>query len=140
MKMNISSGQKSSVIDLFRLLGQPLRLQIILIIAKESACVCHMEAVLGVRQAAISQQLMMLRDAGLVVTVREGRNIFYQLAHPEMYDAVCQIAVSSGIAEDAIKPYAARPVVNCPCPKCNPDMDPELACKKLPVSMQEKNL
>jgi ArsR family transcriptional regulator len=99
-----------------------------------------MEAVLGVRQAAISQQLMMLRDAGLVVTVREGRNIFYQLAHPEMYDAVCQIAVSSGIAEDAIKPYAARPVVNCPCPKCNPDMDPELACKKLPVSMQEKNL
>jgi ArsR family transcriptional regulator len=138
MKMNISVQEKPSVTDLFRLLGQPLRLQIILIIAKESACVCHMEAVLGVRQAAISQQLMMLRDAGLVVTVREGRNIFYQLAYPEMYDAVCQIAACSGIAEDEIKPYAARPVMNCLCPKCNPGMDPEMACKKIRISRSKE--
>ncbi len=138
--MNISSQQNSSVIDLFRLLGQPLRLQIILIIAKESACVCHMEAVLGVRQAAISQQLMLLRDAGLVVTFREGRHIYYRLAHPEMYDAVCQIAISSGLTDGEVRPYTVKPVMNCPCPKCNPDMDVELACKKLSNSQQGKNL
>ena len=41
---------------------------------------------LGMRQASISQHLMVLRKAGLVTAHRDGRNIFYQLTHPEVVD------------------------------------------------------
>lgn len=55
----------SAIADLFRLLGQPVRLRILLAIGTGEACVCHLEAHLGLRQALISQYLMVLRDAGL---------------------------------------------------------------------------
>lgn len=61
-------------------LAHPVRLQILQILRKEEACVCHLEAILGQRQAYISQQLMRLREAGLVVDRREGLNVFYSLA------------------------------------------------------------
>lgn len=50
----------------FSLLGQSSRLNILLAIGQENVCVCHLEAVLGQRQASISQQLMLLRTAGMV--------------------------------------------------------------------------
>ena len=67
--------------ELLRALGHPIRLQIMEILASErEACVCHLESRLGQRQAYISQQLSRLREAGLVVTRREGLNVFYALA------------------------------------------------------------
>jgi DNA-binding transcriptional ArsR family regulator len=50
----------------FKALAHPVRLQILDMLRSGEVCVCHMEAVLGKRQAYISQQLMVLRDAGLV--------------------------------------------------------------------------
>ena len=76
----------------FALLGQPARLLIVLAIGKERACVCHLEAVLGLRQAYISQQLMQLRAAGLVETKRVGRHIFYRLADPRWLGLIRQAA------------------------------------------------
>ena len=43
--MNISLEDAESIAKVFRLLGQPARLQILLIITQEEACVCHIEAV-----------------------------------------------------------------------------------------------
>ena len=71
--MNISNAP-NSLAEVFRILGQPTRLQIILILAQDRACVCHIEAVTGIRQAVISQHLIVLRKAGLVGTQREGRH------------------------------------------------------------------
>ena len=51
MTMNISLDFSSSLAGFFQLLGQPVRIQILLIIAREQACVCHIEAVIGIRQA-----------------------------------------------------------------------------------------
>lgn len=129
--MNISFDSSHSLADLFQLLGQPVRIQILLIIAREEACVCHIEAVLGIRQATISQNLMVLRNAGVVKTHRIGRNIFYCLANPELLEAIYRLAVIAGIDQKQLAALAARPVQNCPCPICNPDQDPELACQKI---------
>ena len=52
--------------ELFKSLGHPVRLQILWILAKEEACVCHLEAHSRIRQAYLSQQLVVLREAGLV--------------------------------------------------------------------------
>jgi ArsR family transcriptional regulator len=61
---------------LFRVLAHPVRLQILTILAKHEACVCHLEALLGRPQPYVSQQLATLREAGLVQDRREGTLIY----------------------------------------------------------------
>ena len=85
MTTNISTPVRAEekISKLLSMIGQPARIQILVILGSEEACVCHLEAVMGMRQASISQHLMLLRKAGLVTTQREGRNIFYHLARHE---------------------------------------------------------
>jgi DNA-binding transcriptional ArsR family regulator len=111
------------------MLGQPNRILILLTLGREEACVCHIEAVLGLRQAAISQHLKALREAGLVVAHRDGRNIFYHLANPELSDAIRKIAGAAEINLGELDRLSSKPVSNCPCPRCNPGIYPALACK-----------
>jgi DNA-binding transcriptional ArsR family regulator len=89
-------------------------------------CVCHLEAMLGLRQAYISQQLARLREAQLVMDRREGMNIFYSL-HDEA-GLLCQLldaaravtqayAGAEGVMLDFPSP-ASSEIEGCPCPKC----------------------
>jgi ArsR family transcriptional regulator len=72
--LNISKSRKKDISKeiafLLRVLGQPERLSILLLIGKGEACVCHLEAALGLRQAYISQHLMALREANIVIARR----------------------------------------------------------------------
>ena len=119
--------------EFFRILGQPVRVQILLTIGQGEACVCHLEAYLGLRQAAISQHLMVLRDAGLVITNRDGRNIFYRLAMPELLEVVYQAAKIIGILPGELESSTVQPVFPCPCPHCNPEKAEGLDCSHLSV-------
>jgi DNA-binding transcriptional ArsR family regulator len=88
--MNVSdyTPDFAKLADLFSLLGQPSRLQILLLISRGEVCVCHIKAVLGFRQAYISQQLMGLRQGGWVSTRREGRSIYYRLTDPRLMNLI----------------------------------------------------
>jgi DNA-binding transcriptional ArsR family regulator len=98
----------------FSLLGQPARLQILLAIGSNHACVCHLEAMLGFRQAYISQQLMGLRKAGLVETERSGKNIFYHLRDPRWLDLIRQAAENLNVElPDYIMPEIPNCVYRC---------------------------
>jgi ArsR family transcriptional regulator len=79
-------------------------------------CVCHLEAVLGCRQAYISQHLMVLREAGLVEDRRDGARIFYRVIKPEVFDLVEYASRLSG--EKPIHISQAK-LMDYPCPKCN---------------------
>lgn len=68
----------------FKLLGHPVRLQILDILRRNPECVCHLEAVLGKPQPYVSQQLRVLREAGVIVDSKEGLNVFYHLADMEV--------------------------------------------------------
>lgn len=122
---------EEQISKLLSLIGQPARIQILLIIGEQEACVCHLEAVLGMRQASISQHLMVLRKAGLVTAHRDGRNIFYRLARSEVVDVLERAAQLTGIAPAALEALKIRPIPGCPCPQCNPDMDPSLTCHNI---------
>lgn len=128
--MNISSDILD-LADVLRLIGQPVRIQILLILAIDLACVCHIEAVTGIRQAAISQQLTILRKAGLVQATRGGRNIFYSLTNPDIIQSINNVAAVIKIPQKSLAAFSNNPFPNCQCPRCNPDMDPNLTCKKL---------
>ena len=65
--------------QLLKVLTHPARLAILNILRDGEHCVCHMEAYLGYRQAYISQQLAVLREAGLIQDRRDGWNIFYRV-------------------------------------------------------------
>ncbi len=109
---------------LFKLLTHPARLEILNELRKGEACVCHLEAMLGHRQAYISQQLMVLREAGMIEDRREGWNIFYHVTRPEIYqiiDAVSQFTVAD---QRAYRRGSGAPKTACSCPKCNPDKQP----------------
>ncbi|MGC8782572.1 MAG: ArsR/SmtB family transcription factor [Anaerolineae bacterium] len=104
---------------LFKLLAHPSRLAILQLLREGEECVCHMEAALGLRQAYISQQLMVLRQAGLVADRREGWNVYYRVTRPEIYallDAAFVVAEPDG-AQARMPRVQPRPAA-CPCPKC----------------------
>lgn len=110
--------------EIAKVLGHPTRLQILQVLRVEEACVCHLEAILGQRQAYISQHLMRLREAGLVVDRREGMNVFYALADEslgELLDELQETAAALGgaVGETLVFPTSleSRPVA-CTCPKC----------------------
>ncbi len=95
-------------------IGQESRLQILLAIGEEEPCVCHLEATFGWRQAFLSQHLMALRKAGIVVTSRQGRNIHYRLSSPRLLALIHQAAELQGV----ILPELA-PSPECDCPNCS---------------------
>ncbi|PWH14160.1 MAG: hypothetical protein DDG59_13325 [Anaerolineae bacterium] len=60
-------------------LAHPVRLQILSELAVRPLCVCKLMVLTGRRQAYISQQLILLRQLGLVNAHREGLSVYYQL-------------------------------------------------------------
>ncbi len=129
-----SSHPEEDVARFLRLIAQPTRIQILLVICQQEACVCHLEAYLGERQAAISQHLMILRDAGLVTTNRDGHNIYYRLAKPEVMEIVYQAARFTGMSLEELQSSVSKPVFPCPCPHCNVDLPEGLDCSNLRVA------
>ena len=103
-------------------------------IAEQEACVCHLEALLGMRQASISQHLSALRKGGLVTTSREGRHIYYRLTRPEVVDVLLQTVKLAGSDPEVLLTLTTRPVPGCNCPQCNPGMDPKLVCSTAATS------
>jgi ArsR family transcriptional regulator len=107
---------------LFKTLMHPARLEILDILRSGEACVCHMEAILGYRQAYISQQLSVLREAGLVQDRREGWNMYYRVVQPDVYNVIdaAQQALGGARATTRRKSSRAAAVSGCSCPQCSP--------------------
>ncbi|PDW04996.1 ArsR/SmtB family transcription factor [Candidatus Viridilinea mediisalina] len=104
---------------LFKALMHPVRIQILELLRGGEQCVCHLEAYLDLRQAYVSQQLAVLRKAGLVSDRRDGPNSYYQIARPELLQLL-------DLARTMVCPEGstlAKHRVTCPCPRCNPSRD-----------------
>lgn len=65
--------------DLMRVLADPLRLQIVTLLAKETLCSTHLIEETGARQTNLSNHLKVLREAGVVETEPCGRFTYYRL-------------------------------------------------------------
>jgi len=79
-------AQAGDASELFKILAHPGRLLLLCQLAERESSVTELEALLGLRQAAVSQQLARLRIQGVVSTRRDGRNIFYRLASEGIRD------------------------------------------------------
>jgi ArsR family transcriptional regulator len=101
---------KSDVIDVpatgakLKALANPARLRIALHLLGGEKGVSDIENELGLRQPNLSQYLAELREAGLVTTRREARNVFYALADAQA--AALLQALSA--PPDAVRPAPIR--------------------------------
>ena len=98
--------------EVFKGLAHPTRLQILDLLREGEMCVCHIEASLNKRQAYISQQLMALREAGLVDSRRDGLQVYYRLTDFHILDL---LNLTFGTTCTA----GIQPVEGCPCPSCS---------------------
>jgi ArsR family transcriptional regulator len=74
--------------DLIRVLADPLRLQIVTLLAQETLCTTHLVEETGARQTNLSNHLRVLREAGVVETEPCGRFTYYKLCP----DVIAQLA------------------------------------------------
>lgn len=63
----------------FKVLADPTRLRIVLLLRKHELCVCEVMYILEMEQSRVSHHMRILRDAGLVEDVRDGRWIIYRI-------------------------------------------------------------
>lgn len=84
--------QVQSMAEMFRALGDPTRLRLILALAQEELCVCDLTALTEVSASAISHQLRVLRGLKLVKYHRQGKMVYYSLddEHVEQLLTVAQ--------------------------------------------------
>lgn len=102
--------------ELLKLFTHPVRIAILQILRDGEECVCHMEAILGYRQAYLSQQLSVLREGGVIMDRRDGWNIFYRVIQPEVFGLLDTI--SSMVGGNVLSAKQNAKSNNCPCPKC----------------------
>lgn len=76
-----SSAEDAS--RLMKALSNPARLLLLCQLAQGEQRVGELEAMVGIVQPTLSQQLGVLRDEGLVSTRRESKNIYYQIDSPQ---------------------------------------------------------
>jgi DNA-binding transcriptional ArsR family regulator len=64
---------------IYRMLGDPTRLKILMALKEVELCVCDIAAFLGFSESAVSHQLRRLRETAIVRHRREGQVLYYML-------------------------------------------------------------
>ena len=79
----------SSIIKSLKLLSDPTRIRILLLLSNEALNVAELQEILGMGQSRISTHLLQLRNEGLVNSARSGKNNVYTISTS---DALLEVA------------------------------------------------
>lgn len=72
--------------ELFKALGHPARIQVLEVLCAGEFSVGDLQPRVGIELSHLSQQLAVLRKAGLVSTRKEGTSVYYSLRDPLIRD------------------------------------------------------
>jgi ArsR family transcriptional regulator, arsenate/arsenite/antimonite-responsive transcriptional repressor len=72
--------------EFFRTLGHPIRIRVLELLQDGPKAVSELLAEIDVEASSLSQQLAVLRRAGIVVATRKGTSVVYQLAASDVGD------------------------------------------------------
>ncbi len=89
--------------EFFKTLGHPIRIRVLELLSERDQAVSEMLAEIGIEPANLSQQLAILRRAGLVVARREGLSVTYELTSPQVAEllAVARAILTGVVAGQA---------------------------------------
>lgn len=85
------AGQVLDMAEIFKLLGEPTRLKIVLSLIISELCVCDLAAAIEANVSTVSHQLRLLRNARLVKYRKEGKKVFYSIDDNHINDAINNI-------------------------------------------------
>jgi ArsR family transcriptional regulator len=74
--------------DMCSALAEPSRILLLYALAAKPSCVNDLAAEVGISQPAASRHLKVLRESGLVCTVRQGSSVVYSLTDTRLIDAL----------------------------------------------------
>jgi ArsR family transcriptional regulator len=97
--MTLSSSQ---AVDVLRAAGEPTRLRILALLAREELAVLELCRVLDQSQPRVSRHLKLLAEAGLVERFPDGAWVFYRLAGQGQADAVVGEVLKRIAPDDAV--------------------------------------
>jgi len=108
--------------QLFSALSHPVRLAMLELLLNGEACVCHIQSVLGLRQAYASQHLNILRQSGIVNSRKDGTRVYYELSTSGV-DQMISLAKSimndiGRLSPEEIEPLFEFNNGECRCPQC----------------------
>ncbi|MBJ7325484.1 MULTISPECIES: ArsR/SmtB family transcription factor [Nocardiaceae] len=72
--------------DFFKTLAHPARIRVLELLSEREHAVSEMLPEVGIEPANLSQQLSILRRAGLIEGTREGLSVSYTLTSPKVAD------------------------------------------------------
>ncbi len=101
--------------NLLKVMAHPARLRLLNALRDDEECVCHLTALLRERQAYVSQQLMFLREAGLLEDRKDGLRVYYRIKDPRVLQVLDAINALTGARQSA---GSRQTVPACSCPKC----------------------
>lgn len=105
----MEAGSYQQATELFHVLSHRARLRILDELRRSEACVCHLQAALGRPQVYVSQQLRVLREAGVIESYKDGTFVFYRLTEP----------LVERLLAEALGPVdQSAPISGCECPRC----------------------
>jgi DNA-binding transcriptional ArsR family regulator len=71
------------VSDVFKCLSDSSRLRIFWLLCHREECVLNIAALMGMTTPAVSHHLKQLKSAGLIISRREGKEVYYKAADTE---------------------------------------------------------
>lgn len=82
--------QLTTLANFYKVFGDLTRTKILSALALQEMCVCDIAALLAMTKSAISHQLRTLREASLVRSRRQGKEIFYSLDDDHVVQVLTQ--------------------------------------------------
>lgn len=82
------SEQFNTVSDVFKLLGDSTRVRLFWILCHCEECVLDLSVMMDMSSPALSHHLKLLKANGLVVSRREGKEVYYKAADTDQVDAL----------------------------------------------------
>jgi len=74
----------AAIADAFKLLGDSSRVRIFWLLCHCEECVLNLSAMVGMSSPAVSHHLKLLRAHGLIVSRREGKEVYYKAAQTDL--------------------------------------------------------
>ncbi|MCI8608869.1 MAG: helix-turn-helix transcriptional regulator [Firmicutes bacterium] len=72
--------------NFFKVVGDETRMKILCTVAQEELCVNDIAQAVEMTKSAVSHQLKLLKDEGLVKSRRDGKNMYYSLDDQHVVD------------------------------------------------------
>lgn len=114
-KRGVLTGPDSDIAGILHVMAHPARLRLLNALRGGEECVCHLTALVHQRQAYVSQQLMVLREAGLIQDRKESFRVYYRIKDLRVFPLLDAINVMRGERANSFNQQA---MAGCPCPRC----------------------